>query len=267
MATLTEIATDLAREQAALDRLVMDLDDGSWDLPTPSPGWNIRDQISHLAFFDEVGAQAVSDPDAFRAQLADISADPVAYLNRAIEHGRALEPRGALHWWREARSNAREAYVSVDPAAKIPWFGPPMKAPSFVTGRLMETWAHGQDIVDALGIERPATERLRHVAHMGVRARAFSFQINGQAPPEQDVLVELLGPDGQTWRWGDSHENVVRGDAPDFCLVVTQRRHVADTDLVVEGPVAAAWIAIAQSFAGPPGAGRRPGQFPKRTRA
>jgi uncharacterized protein (TIGR03084 family) len=139
-----------------------------------------------------------------------------------------------------------------------------MKPASFVTGRLMETWAHGQDVVDGLGIEREHGERLRHVAHMGVRARGFSFQINGQIPPEGDVLVELKSPSGETWSWGSSDADVVRGDALDFCLVVTQRRHPLDTHLEVNGPIAEAWIALAQSFAGPPGEGRRPGQFPKR---
>jgi len=53
----------------------------------------------------------------------------------------------------------------------------------------------------------------------------------------------------------------VTGTALDFCLVVTQRRHPADTGLVASGPAAEGWIAIAQAFAGPPGPGRTPGQF------
>ena len=32
-----------------------------------------------------------------------------------------------------------------------PWYGPSMSARSFVTARLMETWAHGMDVADALG--------------------------------------------------------------------------------------------------------------------
>jgi hypothetical protein len=48
----------------------------------------------------------------------------------------------------------------------------------------------------------------------------------------------------------------VHGSALDFCLVVTQRRHIADTALVVEGDAAVEWMGIAQAFAGPPGPGR-----------
>jgi uncharacterized protein (TIGR03084 family) len=133
---------------------------------------------------------------------------------------------------------------------------------SFVTARLMETWAHGQDVVDGLGVVREPTARLRHVAEIGVRARPWSFAVRGRPVPEAPVRVELTLPDGSRWAAGpEDAADVVRGTALDFCLVVTQRRHPADVSLAVSGPVAREWISIAQAFAGPPGAGRRPGQF------
>ena len=137
-----------------------------------------------------------------------------------------------------------------------------MSAMSFATARLMETWAHGQDVVDAVGASRPATDRLRHVAHIGVRARPFSYVTNGTRDAERRGACRA--PSLRAARcgtWNESATDRVTGDALDFCLVVTQRRHVADTGLVVEGPLAADWIAIAQAFAGPPGDGRQPGQF------
>ncbi len=80
--------------------------------------------------------------------------------------------------------------------------------------------------------------------------------------PDQPVRVDLTSPTGEHWTWGpDDAADAVSGAAVDFCLVVTQRRHPADTGLVATGPVAAEWMTIAQAFAGPPGAGRRPGQF------
>ena len=60
---------------------------------------------------------------------------------------------------------------------KLPWFGPPMSAASMATARLMETWAHGLDVADALGVHRPATARLRSIAHIGVRTRDFAFVV------------------------------------------------------------------------------------------
>jgi len=137
-----------------------------------------------------------------------------------------------------------------------------MAARSFITARLMETWAHGQDVRDSLGLAPEASGRLRHVAHIGVRARPFAYATNQRDLPAGDIRVELRSPDGETWAWGDeTAPDRVVGDALDFCLVVTQRRHVDDTALDVAGPLAAEWMSIAQAFAGPPGGGRRAGEF------
>jgi uncharacterized protein (TIGR03084 family) len=134
-----------------------------------------------------------------------------------------------------------------------------MGALSFVSARLMETWAHGQDVADALGLVRVPTDRLRHVAHLGVQARPFSYLVRSRDVPSSPVRVELTGPSGQRWEWGaDDAADVVRGSALDFCLVVTQRRNVVDTVLSVQGDGAVEWLAIAQAFAGPPGPGRPP---------
>jgi uncharacterized protein (TIGR03084 family) len=151
-----------------------------------------------------------------------------------------------------------DAFGATDPSARLPWYGPPMSVKSFVTARLMETWAHGQDIVDAVGADRPATDRLRHIAFIGVRARPFSYVNRGLDVPDGDVRVELTAPGGDTWTFGESSTDVVRGSALGFALAVTQRRHRDDTDLVIEGPLAQEWMAIAQAFAGPPTDGRPP---------
>jgi uncharacterized protein (TIGR03084 family) len=130
---------------------------------------------------------------------------------------------------------------------------------SSVTARLMETWAHGQDIADTLGLQRPPTSRLRHVAHLGVRSLPYSYAVNGLPRPDAPIRVELAAPDGGQWTWGpaDAADRVC-GTALDFCLVVTQRRHRTDTGLVITGQIAGQWIAIAQAFAGAAGRGRPP---------
>jgi uncharacterized protein (TIGR03084 family) len=263
MTDLAGIAADLALEHGDLDRTVAGIDEKGWLSATPAEGWDVRDQIGHLAFFDEQATLAVSDPSTFTAGLSDIIEDVDGFVNRPLERTRALAPTAALDWWRIARREMLKAFDGLDEKARIPWYGPPMSSASFITARLMETWAHGQDIYDALGLERGSTERLRHVAHIGVRARPNSYAARGLDLPEGIVRVDLRGPNGDIWSWGEYGDNRVSGDALDFCLVVTQRRHVADTHLLIEGPLAAEWMDIAQAFAGPPGAGRRPGQFPK----
>ncbi len=140
------------------------------------------------------------------------------------------------------------------PKDRIPWFGPDMSAMSFATARLMETWAHGVDVADALGVAREPTDRLRHVAELGVRTRGFAYVSRGMAPPDVPIRVDLATPDGDdVWAWGPAEApDSVLGTALDFCLVVTQRRNPADTDLLSPAPRPREWIGIAQAFAGAP---------------
>ena len=260
MADLEAIRRDLAAEHAELDDLVAGLDEAGWDTPTPAEPWTVRHQIAHLAFFDDCAGVAAFDPDAFTASLADIT-DLDEYVNGPLRRSDAQPPSEVLAWWRRARSRMLEAFADLEPARRIPWYGPPMSPASFISARLMETWAHGQDVADGLSLTRPPTDRLLHVAHLGYRARRNSYVARGREMPEGDVRVELTAPSGAEWGFGESDSDVIRGPALDFCLVVTQRRHPDDTGLAIEGDLAREWMDIAQAFAGPPGEGRRPGQF------
>ena len=251
---------DLRSEHVELERLVEPLDEAGWGTPTPAEGWAIRDQLSHLAFFDETAALAINEPDRFRKLADTVVGTDVDPMEEHLTRGRALPGRQVLAWWQDAGRSFDRAAKTLAPKTRVPWFGPPMGAMSFVSARLMETWAHGQDVADALGIIRVPTTRLRHIAHLGVRARPFSYLVRGLAAPSEPVGVSLTGPSGESWTWDTEGGPVdqVHGPALDFCLVVTQRRHVADTDLEVKGPMAREWLAIAQAFAGPPGPGRAP---------
>lgn len=264
-ASLEELLSDLEQEHSDLDAIVADLDDGSWDLPTPAQGWSVRDQIGHLAFFDEAAATALTDPNALAAKAEEILSSGTDPMEEHLSRGRAAKPQEVLDWWRVARESMVTSARRSPPGARVPWFGPPMGLNSFVTARLMETWAHGLDVADTLGVKRAPTERLRHIAHLGVSARPFSYAVRGREVPPGSVRVELRSPSGDPWVWDVGDEQrfddraLVRGDALDFCLVVTQRRHRDDTDLEANGALAAEWLEIAQAFAGPPGPGRPPG--------
>jgi uncharacterized protein (TIGR03084 family) len=258
----SEIIDDLAAEQADLERVLVSMTEDEWNTPTHAPGWLARDQVAHLAFFDEAATRAIKDPEAFLAEVAAANAAGSDQEARYLARGRALSVPGMLDWWRTASSNLIAAARTVDPKARLPWYGPPMSGVSFITARLMETWSHGLDVVDVVSAQRPDTDRLRHVAFLGVRTRPFSYNNRGMKQPEIPVRVTLTSPSGQTWQFGEETEtNRISGPATDFCRVVTQRRHLADTKLVVEGPAAEEWMSIAQAFAGPPGQGRQPGEF------
>lgn len=252
---------DLAAETAELDALVAPLPPDGWTVPTPAAGWTIAHQIGHLAWTDEVSLLAATDAEAFAAALSAAAASPTA-VDDAAAAWAARPPEALLSDWRRGRDALGEALLAVPAGTKLPWFGPPMGAASMATARIMETWAHGQDVADALGTVRPPTDRLRHVAHIGVRTRNFAYALRGRPAPAEDVRVELTGPSGQLWTWGpeDATQHVT-GPALDFCLLVTQRRHRDDLRLVAAGAGADEWLDLAQAFAGPPGGGRAAGQF------
>jgi uncharacterized protein (TIGR03084 family) len=250
---------DLDAETAWLLAMVEPLDAAGWATPTPAPGWRVQEQVAHLAYFDEAATIAATDADAFQRELDAAIADPDGITERISRRSRGLNSGEVLDWFRTARAAMRSTFLALDPSTRVPWYGPPMSIPSSLTARIMETWAHGQDIADALGAAHDATGALRQVAHIGARTFANSFTARGRAVPETAVFVALAAPDGTTWRWGDPEaDERVEGDAVDFALVVTQRRHLDDATLQITGPVAEEWMTIAQAFAGPPGAGRAP---------
>jgi len=245
-----QICNDLAQEHAALDAVVADLAEAQWNQATAADGWDVKDTIVHLIQADMAARLAVTDPEAFQQAKANMA-------TRGFEgvFGDKTGKTGAeiLAWWREERALMLAAFAARGPKERIPWFGPDMSTLSFATARLMETWSHGQDVADAVGAPWPASDRLRHVAHIGVSTRGWSYVNRGLEVPEGAVRVELTAPSGEVWTWGpEDADNRVGGPALDFCLVATQRRLPANTALVTDGELAEEWIGIAQAFAGPP---------------
>jgi len=257
MASAEPMVADLRAETDELDALVADLPAERWATPTPAAGWTIAHQIAHLLWTDRVALTAVTDEAAFADVLAEAAKDPNGFVDAGAEELAATPPDRLLADWRATRTRLHDELLGVADGRKLPWFGPPMSAASMATARLMETWAHGLDVADALGVRRPATARLRSIAHIGVRTRDFAFTVNGLESPADPFRVELRAPDGSTWTWGpDDAAQRVTGSAEDFCLLVTQRRPRAELDVTAEGPDAERWLGIAQAFAGPPGPGR-----------
>lgn len=257
MAGLQQFVDDLRAESDELDALIAPLAADRWAESTPAAGWTIAHQIGHLLWTDRVALTAITDEAAFAGLLETAAADPIGFVDAAADALAATVPAELLADWRATRAGLHDALLTVPDGHKLPWFGPPMSAASMATARLMETWAHGLDVADTLGVTRAPTARLRSIAHIGVRTRDYAFAVNGLPPPTEPFLVELRAPDGSTWAWGspDAAQRVT-GDAEDFCFLVTQRRALRDLDLTAQGDDAQRWLQIAQAFAGPPGPGR-----------
>ena len=258
MVDLSEILTDLHDESAELDRLVADLPDPDWARATPAPGWTVAHQIAHLSSTDRAAVASATEPDEFGRWLAAAAADPGGFVETAARQALA-EPPELLRRWRASRAELAAALATAPRDARLPWFGTTMSPASMATARLMETWAHGEDVAAALGRPRLPTRRLRHVVHLGVRTMGHGFLVHGRPAPDAPVFIELTGPDGDTWAYGPPDaDNRITGPALDFCLLVTQRAHRDDLGLEASGPVADEWLDVAQAFAGPPGGGRAP---------
>ncbi|GAB2654218.1 TIGR03084 family metal-binding protein [Gordonia jinhuaensis] len=259
MASTNTFVDDLIAEGESLDALVADLDNDQWHRATPAAGWTIAHQIGHLAWTDEVATAAVADGAQWQSILAQAAADPTGAVDAGAQQWADLDQAELLTRWRAGRAELARRLGEVPDGVKIPWFGPPMSAASMATARLMETWAHGLDVADALGVTIEPTDRIRNVAHIGVRTRDYAYLVNGKTAPATPFGYQLSAPSGQIWTWGpaDADQRVI-GSALDFCLLVTQRRHPEDLDLEFVGDDAAEWSQIAQCFAGPPGSGRQP---------
>lgn len=249
----------LADASTLVDAAVTDLTPARWQLPTPAKGWTIADQIGHLLWTDEVALLALAHPDEFDdlARQFSSGATPDA-VDRGAHERAALPAPELLQRWRRGRESLTTALTDADPGARVPWFGPPMRPVTMATARTMETWAHGLDIYDALGLALPETQALAAVARIGIRTREFSFSVHGLPVPAADVRVQLTLPNGEHVAAGpeDAPERV-SGSAWYFAAVVTQRRNVADVGLTVVGPGAAEWMRVAQAFAGAPTFGPR----------
>ena len=259
MSDLEPLTRDLADEQASLDEMVAGLGAADWRRATPARGWSIADQIAHLAFFDAAGAQAILDPQAFSAARDELvhAAFAEGVDDFTLHAFREMPPERVLARWRENRAALNEAAATLSRESRVPWYGPEMSGRSFLTARLMETWAHGVDVADALGIELGHSARLAHIVRLGFITRDWSYRVRGESPPDASIALRLDGVDATYEHGPGNADEVIEGPALDFCLVVTQRRHVEDTALVT-GEWGRHWMLRAQAFAGGPTTGPSP---------
>ena len=256
---LDRVLDDLAAESDALDALVAPLDEAGWRQPTPAEGWTIAHQIVHLGWTDKAAVLAATDKTGWDEIVLQAIADVDGFVDKAAEEGAKATGAEILADWRRDRVALGDVLRAVPAGEKLPWFGPPMSPTSMATARFMETWAHGLDVAETLGAVPEPSDRIRHVVHLGFRTRNFSFGAHGLAAPTEEFRVELKAPSGEVWVFGpEEAAQTVTGSAYDFALLVTQRRHRDDLDLVAVGPDADRWLDVAQAFAGPPGEKRKP---------
>lgn len=255
-----EQADDFLEESFALYTLLAEHPDSDFDKVTLFKGWTVNDVLRHLHFWNWMAELQLSDEARLDTELGAVGAEGMRPRERKLvdnASGASLLDT----WWTQAQTTAG-AFANADPKARLKWAGPSMSARSSITARLMETWAHGQEVYDALGAEREDADRIRNIAVLGVNTYGWTYLVRKEDPPGPLPLIKLTAPSGDIWTFGDDDgTNLVEGSATEFCQVVTQTRNVKDTALKVEGPVATDWMSKAQCFAGgrsePPAPGTR----------
>ncbi len=256
---------DFCDESDALYALLKDADDSTFDKTTQFKDWTITDVLGHLHFWNYMADLSMVDEEKFTSVLKDVMAETkVSGTLRTFEvkWRDGLSGRALLKTWHEFYGGMADRFAAADPKMRLKWAGPDMSARSSITARLMETWAHGQEVYDALGVVRKDADRIKNIAVLGVNTFKFNHVINKIDVPETVPYVRLTAPSGEVWEFGEpSDDERIEGSATEFCQTVTQTRNIADTSLQVTGLIATRWMAMAQCFAGaatpPPAPGTR----------
>lgn len=247
-------ANDFQLESEALHTLVEPLGDADLEQPTAFKGWTINTVLRHLHVWNLAAGFSLAGGGQFAPFIQKAGPHVVAGTMPAFEFDwtEGLTGRALVETWRRTFTEVARRFGDADPSMRVEWAGPSMSARSSITARLMETWAHGQAVYDALGVVRVNGERIRNIVVLGVNTCGWTFKVNRLEAPAVVPQVRLIAPSGEAWAYGEpSEEEFVEGSAEEFCQVVTQTRNVADTRLRVVGPTATAWMQMAQCFAGP----------------
>jgi uncharacterized protein (TIGR03084 family) len=259
-----QVSIDLRAEADELHAFLQTLGDSDWSRPTPFKQWMPWDVVAHLHYFDRFSLLALGDVETFAAKREEMVASLVSGMSGAEITRRELgdlRAKDLLAAWHETCHEMAEKLGACDAKRRLPWFGPDMAARTFTSARYMETWAHGQDVYDLMHVRRTHTDRIQHIAVLGVKTYGWTFANRKLEVPGPPPYVRLVAPSGAIWEWNEpSESSAVRGDALEFCQVVTQGRSFADTRLEAVGDAARRWMEIAQCFAGGPADPPQPGE-------
>ncbi|MEM6557318.1 MAG: TIGR03084 family metal-binding protein [Pseudomonadota bacterium] len=253
-------AEDFRAESEALFGLLDGADATRFDEPTLFKDWTINAVLQHLHFWNQMAGLQLTDEAELSRRLGEVMRHEGGMRGFERAHFNEMGGRDLLESWHEDVAHTADLFADADPRARLKWAGPDMSARSSITARLMETWAHGQEVYDHLGVERENADRIQNIVVLGVNTFGWTYKTRKQDPPGPMPYLELTAPSGAVWTYGDeSQTERVAGLAEEFCQVVTQTRNVADTDLIVTGVTAQDWMSKAQCFAGAPETPPAPG--------
>ena len=246
-------AEDFRAESNALHDLLDGVDPAIYTEPTLFKSWTINSVLEHLCFWNQMAGLQLTDEAELLARMSAIGQHKDGMRGFERDHFAGLSGPDLRAQWHTDMNTAADLYADADPKQRLKWAGPDMSARSSITARLMETWAHGQEVYDHLGRVRTNKDRLQNIVILGVNTYGWTYKTRKETPPGPMPHLRLTAPSGALWTYGEeSTTELIEGSAEGFCQTVTQTRNVADTDLQVTGPIATDWMSKAQCFAGAP---------------
>ncbi|PQM56506.1 MAG: TIGR03084 family protein [Rhodobacteraceae bacterium] len=259
-----EQVEDFLKESKALHDLMVGRKKSDFRKITQFKDWAISDVFGHLYIFNLAAIKTLESSltfDSFFKPIWQGLEAGQSFLEVQTPFLKNYDDLGVFEIWWKSCLDIHKAYSEVDPKRRVKWAGPEMSARSSITARQMETWAHGHEIFDCLGISRREEDYIENIVHMGVSTFGWTF-VNRQLPvPGEAPYVSLILPSGKFVSYNEeSNSSFVKGDAVDFCQVVTQTRNILDTSLKIKGEAARQWMNLAQCFAGRPEDPPRRGQ-------
>jgi uncharacterized protein (TIGR03083 family) len=147
------VVDELDQVWASVAEAVAGLRDAEWELATDCPGWTVRDQVSHL-----IGIERLLLGDPAPPALTEVPAhvrNPMGATNEAWIDARRLVPGSEVLAEFLDTTNRRLVELRAKTTAEFDVVGwsPAGDAPyrEFMETRVMDSWAHEQDIRRALG--------------------------------------------------------------------------------------------------------------------
>jgi len=249
-------AYDFRDESEELYRLIESISDEDFERNSQFKDWTINDVLGHLHMWNWAADLSLKDNDGFMDFIEKLKTDLMSGVSlRKFENNwlDGLKNKELLKEWRRFFLEMSERFVVAEPKLRVKWMGPDMSVLSSITARLMETWAHGQEVYDLMGVVRVNKDRIKNISVLGINTFGWTYIVRTMEVPSEKPHVKLIAPSGETWEWNETNaNNSIEGLAEEFCQVVTQVRNITDTKLKVNGEIANQWMSMAQCFAGPP---------------
>ena len=251
---MDDVITALAEQQGELSMLLRGSDGRGWARPSRCEGWSVADVVLHVAQTNELAigsaqgrfVDAMTELTAGLATTADIDegADLMVQRERGMGHDAILER------FETKGRELVELLRATDPHRRVTWVAGELSIRTLATTRLAETWIHTGDVAQALGVELPVTERVRHIARLAWRTLPYAFARAGRTM-RGPVAFELVGPAGDAWRFTPDTPalTTVRGPGADLVLVAARRVDPKDTALDGDGPDVDAVLELVRTYA------------------